>query len=62
MFYLYTVKDKYLIINDDMTLSLTKDIKKSTSWENKRKANTWNSYVIGKFPDAELKKAILSII
>jgi len=60
MFYIYSIDNDYLLINGTMLLR-TKKLEKASHWRVKRKALSWEKKILEKYPNAELKEAVLTI-
>lgn len=62
MFYMYVYNGMYIRISSKtLKASTTDDIEKAAYWTDKRNAKSWGSAIKSKYPEAELKEAILTI-
>ena len=61
MIYVYSDGTKFIKIDKNMKLSITKDINKASIWFNKKDAISWNKWIISKKQTMELKEASLTL-
>ncbi len=60
-FYVFSDGESFVKISKNLKLGKTKDIDKASFWTSKSSVNSWIRYVSSKYPEMDLKEAMLTI-